>query len=226
VAAITWVVLAKSYDAQQGFPVTDQTTLQLVTAAWQNTPLRLAEMFGLFGWFDAKSPVAAASLWGALLMIVAALGLVFGRWRERLVILALAAATIVIPIVGDVFSSGNVGAVWQGRYNLPLTVGLPLVAALSVDRSRRLSLGATRIFGLVAVTLVGVLYFVCYAVAMRRYATGADHPVFEYLTAWEWQPYFGQVPTFVATVIAVVLFVAGSVWLVLKRTAMDGSVLD
>jgi hypothetical protein len=68
-------------------------------------------------------------LWG-----LAVAGLVVVAWlradrRQRLVLLGTLAALLVVPVVAEVASGQTVGMAWQGRYALPLAVGLPLQAA-------------------------------------------------------------------------------------------------
>lgn len=70
----------------------------------------------------------------AMLLIVAAR---LGGGRDRMLILAIALASLAVPLLLTLATYSRVGAVWQGRYTLPYSLGLPLVASLVLERKHR-----------------------------------------------------------------------------------------
>ena len=50
---------------------------------------------------------------------------------------AKATAGLALPFASTVSSYDSVGAAWQGRYGLPLAMGIVLLAAYALDRSGR-----------------------------------------------------------------------------------------
>jgi hypothetical protein len=63
-----------------------------------------------------------------------------GVWRTpvrpRLVFVAVAAASLAVPLVGVMLTYRHQGDYWQGRYQLPFALGIPLVASLALDGRR------------------------------------------------------------------------------------------
>jgi hypothetical protein len=65
------------------------------------------------------------------------LALRLGDRRTRTVVLGVAALTTLVPLVLTLATWSSVGPMWQGRYTLPLSVGIPLLAGWSLDRRAR-----------------------------------------------------------------------------------------
>jgi len=85
------------------------------------------------------------------------------------------AAIVVVPLTLEsaVFGSAG-GAAWQGRYGLPLAVGVPIVAAMAIASSGRgRQLAEPRLFIGAGVMLV-VAHILAFAQNLRRYTVGAD----------------------------------------------------
>jgi len=60
----------------------------------------------------------------------------YGERRQTLVAGGVAVAGLLIPFLITVATVSSYGVAFQGRYALPLTVGVPLLAAVAVDRRR------------------------------------------------------------------------------------------
>ena len=129
------------------------------------------EIVAVFGWLDTGTAQLSYYVWivacGSLVMGAVLLGR-----RRALSGLALAAlATFVLPIAANWGQARTGGFVWQGRYSLPLAVGVPILAALICDQAGL----ARRVYRRFATTL-GVLVAVgqTYAAywALRRFAVG------------------------------------------------------
>jgi hypothetical protein len=92
---------------------------------------------------------------------------------------AIASATLVIAIVTswvfELYNGDVSGTYWQGRYSLPLLVGVPLVVGVGTERR---SGGADRVAGWTALAVVNVAAWA----AARRFGVGVDGS----LAPWNW----------------------------------------
>ncbi|WP_035800832.1 DUF2142 domain-containing protein [Kitasatospora mediocidica] len=91
-------------------------------------------MIGNFGWLDTPSPFMTYLIWGGVLCTIGTLALMYGKLREIVAVLGTTLAVIVIPMVAMALEAGKLGLIWQGRYLLPLAVGLPLLTAMVISR--------------------------------------------------------------------------------------------
>ncbi|MGA2835459.1 MAG: DUF2142 domain-containing protein [Acidimicrobiales bacterium] len=176
-------------------------------------PGDLRQAIGLFGWTDTPIPGWVATVWTAMAGTLCVVGLI-GSARSRRAIPLLVLAVLAMPVVFEIPKINSVGAYWQGRYWLPLLVGIPLVAAAlqppRPHRRPRIRLApntelATR---LVAMTALGALIVgaqvATFVLALRRYTTGLGVPPG---TPARWAPPGG-------TTLVIGLFVVGEILLV------------
>lgn len=172
------------------------------------TDVYLTEMIGVFGWLDTRAPMLTLVIWLALVFGLVALAVAFGSRRSIVALTAVVAATLLIPVVIQYPSAVAQGLPWQGRYTLPVAVGIPLLAVAIVGTGALASRLAPRLSVTVAV-LTGLGSFAAFAWALRRYATGAGGS----LRFWSspWQPPGGIVVLLagmaLAAIAAVVLVV-------------------
>ncbi len=90
----------------------------------------LVEMVGMFGWWNATFlPRWTYLVWFGIGGGLAAIGLLLGRGRRRIVAIALAVFSVALPIVLVAAEARTTGIVGQGRYWVPLVAGAVLVAA-------------------------------------------------------------------------------------------------
>jgi hypothetical protein len=73
-------------------------------------------------------------VWIVGIALVVALGLFFGSLRQKVAVVAVLAITYALPIAIETRELPTFGVAWQGRYTLPLAVGVPVVAALAAGR--------------------------------------------------------------------------------------------
>lgn len=185
-AALAWLLLVEPTDSLGGSP--DPTLADPVAAmsgAWQLTPRYAREQLAVFGLLNL--PAHPLILWGLGLTIVAlvAAGMIAGRGRLR-VGLALAAVLVVgLPVVAQVPTAADLGLIWQGRYGLPFSIGLPMLAMAAVISRERGAALATR-WGpsLIAIAIVG--HIGSFAWSAWRYSWGfGQSPLTDPV---EWQP--------------------------------------
>lgn len=156
------------------------------------TGQHLDEAIGVLGWVDTPIPATAASLWLLALGIVAATALIGDGWRPLVVAGAVVAAAIGTSWVVQLVHEATLGPYWQGRYYLPLVLGVPLLlgrASLDDAVERRVA---------IAVAASGVaVWNLAFLGAIRRWSVGVDGS----LRPWQWGGY--DVPVTPLALIAV-----------------------
>jgi hypothetical protein len=142
------------------------------------------QMVGNFGWLDTPAPKVTTALWFALWGSVVLAGLVLATPRRRLGLVAALGAVIAAPIALQIPVAVSAGIVWQGRYTLPLMVGVPVIAAACVSGAMY---KATRVNASVVRAATGVAivaHVLAFYWAARRYAVGLEGPLLTSEPAW------------------------------------------
>ncbi len=153
-----------------------ESGLALVRTSFGKSGEMLREMIGAFGWLETRAPGATYLIWLLALGAVIALALAVASARFVWALLAATAATVVIPVLVEAAGAHEAGFIWQGRYSLPLAVGVPILAGVGVGSSetaRRLG----RRLAVVVVASLAVAQILAFAQAIRRYAVGAHGPL-------------------------------------------------
>jgi hypothetical protein len=162
-----------------------------------------------------RTIVAVVEQWSAYLLLSLALpGRRRGRTGLALLVLAVAAA----PVVLQVPTASDVGLIWQGRYALPLAVGVPLVSAqlLGTDRPDVLWRWYRTLRIVVPVILVG--HVAAFLAASHRYAEGSTGELVTLTPRWS-SP-IGYLPG-VAAYAVLAAALAALVWRTVARAAAD-----
>lgn len=136
----------------------------------------LVQAIGVLGWLDTALPSVVI---GAF---IATLGIMFGvALTERPAIALTAAVVLIVAVVSawwlELMSGAVGGQYWQGRYSLPILVGVPIVLGalpLSDHLARRLGLTVS----VLSLTCVNAAAWA----AARRWGVGTDGG---YLP-WDW----------------------------------------
>ena len=174
------------------------------------------EMVGVFGWLDTFLPAPLYLSWLSAVLLLLVLALAVGTWRDRLLIVLVAAVVTFLgaALTGYLtqsFGYSLAGQGVQGRYLMPLALWLPIAGGevLLRRRHRLLPLLARGLMPAVAVLAaaiqVGALY-----VNAHRYAVGADGPAW-FFGISQWRPPGGW-PVWVAVALAgAVALLAGGV---------------
>jgi hypothetical protein len=115
-------------------------------------------------------PMYVYVIWALGTLGLVVLALVATRTRARLVLLAVIAIALLLPIASDAFSIPPIGLPWIGRYGLPLLVGIPIVAAASYDEraAPRWISSAARALIVVTFTVQIFVFFL----TVRRFTVG------------------------------------------------------
>jgi hypothetical protein len=122
---------------------------------------RLVQCIGDFGWSAISAPTWVQVVWTLVLVGLLAYGLVVSR-RCRRALPLLVLAIVVMPVIFESPQINSVGTYWEGRYWLPLAMGLALVAA-SVEphgmfrRGRAITTDSQRLAGFVSLGALLIL---------------------------------------------------------------------
>ena len=220
IAAVAWVVVVKPLDASNsGVPPLTLPQSDIQRALLGEIGLLFREWVGVFGWLDTRAPEAVYFIWavvfGALVLAVLAGPL----RRVGLVVLALTVGIFVLPAALQYPGARDADLFWQGRYTLPLVVGIPLVAAWGLARSGRRVVAPRSLA--VPLVLVGlfVAHLLAFAQNLRRYTVGADGTLW-FFTAERWTP---PVPSWFLLAVYAVSIAA---WLAIGRPRPSLDVVD
>ncbi|NMR20874.1 DUF2142 domain-containing protein [Cellulomonas fimi] len=217
-AAAAWVVGTNSLGSggTERFP--DLTFKQAVWISVNNTSVYLQNMIGQFGWTDTNLPVWLHMVFAGALGVVALVALALGTWRERVLLLGLTAVIILLPVVIHASQARYLGIIWQGRYILPIAVGLPILAGyVLVRRAVAIPRPETvRIVTTVATILAWVLA-VAFVFNLHRYVNGA-YGSWRRVVEGAWLP-----PVHVGLVLLVGLLGSAGVGVLVARVARGGA---
>ncbi|MDQ4054721.1 MAG: DUF2142 domain-containing protein [Actinomycetota bacterium] len=107
--------------------------------AWDLLPRQLVlwalQSIGAFPARDQRAPVIVYALFVVASAVVLWLGIRGATRRTRRVMLAILVAVVVVSSTITVVTYPEVGLAWQGRYVWPLSMGVPLLAGLSITRT-------------------------------------------------------------------------------------------
>jgi multisubunit Na+/H+ antiporter MnhF subunit len=94
-------------------------------------------VFGTVGAFPFRNQPAPTVVYVVYLTIfvsVLVVALRVARGRRRRVLAVTTLGVLVMPFVLTAATYSGRGVIWQGRYGLPLAVGVPLLAAVALER--------------------------------------------------------------------------------------------
>jgi hypothetical protein len=168
-------------------------------------------MVGRFGWLDAPMPRIVPWSWGLAVLTLLAAAIWLGRMRSRIGIALSILAVVAVPTVSEALRASKYGFIWQGRYSLPLAVGVPILCAIAVADCRPIDRRLRSVLAVASGAIVATGYVLAQVATMRRYITGITAPLLEYLTADTWHPPLAPWLLLTGTVAAAVAYTA---WLV------------
>lgn len=217
--AIAWTVGTDSLAFVRNLPnpfVHDSYPV-IMRAIFARTWSYVVEMLGGFNPRNTHASLGLLIVVGCCLVALVLVALVRGSGRERLAMGLLVVATVLAPVLLASLHARTDGVIWQGRYVLPLTAGLPLIAGLagaaprgarSISRSSRLIAPVT-VIAMLSVQLVA-LYGL-----LRRFAVGDGGPLDLTLKApGAWAPPIPSVAVIAGAAVATVVAVVWWLWLV------------
>ncbi len=158
------------------FPI--QFHLSLWGSVWLTLSLtvhRLRQCVGSFGWLNTPVPEAVWVVWAIAFAVLLSAGLYLsGRCRRALPVLAL--AIIALPVIFESPTIDKHGIWWQGRYWLPLLVGVPLLAVSQIRTRKGVRRWTEDLKSVVAVVVLGIILTAAqvwtFIVVLQRYEYG------------------------------------------------------
>jgi hypothetical protein len=212
VAQMAWIAATGTLDASNSnVPGVVGPTSQLATGSLGRGLIYFDEMIGVFGGRDTAPPTAVWLFWTAVLAAIVTLGVLAARRPVALAILSTAFLTWLVPIVFEARSANTAGYFGQGRYTLPIAVGVPILAAFAAAERRWPTTILTRVAWIVGIAL-GASQVLAFIQAIHRYAVGTRHK-FDFFATTPWEP---PLPAILLTVVFLGAVIA---WYVLLLAA-------
>jgi hypothetical protein len=189
VVQLGWDVLAKPLDvSRSGHAPAHIPAAEIIRISLGQAFDRYWEMIGWFGWLDTPSPALVWVPWTLVLGALVFLAVLWATRRHVAVLLAVLAATIVVPVAIEGATYTDAGSLtWQGRYTLPFAVGVPILAGFTLSLSERGRQIANRRLVLCIGAALGVAQIIAFAQNLRRYTVG-HYGVLQFWKHALWSP--------------------------------------
>jgi hypothetical protein len=209
VALVGWNVIVKPLDVTlSGRQPVHLETTEVIRIVLGRTFFRYHEMIGVFGWLDTPSPALSWVPWTAGIVFLFFAAVLWAGRRYVAVLFALLAAVIVVPLVIESATYNDAGGVnWQGRYTLPLAVGIPILAAFALASTERGRALVTSRLLLAIGVVIGFAQVVAFAQNLRRYTVGYDGAI-QFWKHPNWAPPVSPILLTIAFAVAVSAFLA------------------
>jgi Predicted membrane protein (DUF2142) len=187
------------------------------------------EMVGIFGYLDTPLPGAIYAVWCGLFGLMVGLAAVLGDWTTKLRLCSIALCTFGMPIVVEIRIANTYGLPTQGRYLLPIAVGMPIVAGVCLSNLRLFQPGqTTKLLRALAVALIPVHPFAL-AYLMIRWQVGLmpyPRPSEIDPLNGHWHPPLGSVAPLVASMAGCAVLMYLFAWVGPQATTASGLVSD
>jgi hypothetical protein len=205
--AVAWLVVER--------PLTAEKATGFGVEGWNAFGFALGHLgdvykaaVGYFGWLDVSTPYFTFVVWVAAAAVLVLLCVALCRTRLKVGVLFIAIASALVPAGVEASQLGVLGSTWQGRYTLPLAIGVVLIAGAGLDEVEaplrdRLS-GVARPL----LVLLAVGQFLCFYVTLRRYMVSVIGAVW-FIDGKGWGP---PLPAIVLLLLGLAATVAFYVW--------------
>jgi hypothetical protein len=209
VVAVGWTLAVPPALVSTG-DYSDESSIDLVASIVSRTGFHLRSAVGVLGWLDTAIPETAYVLWWMLVGTLAGAALVRGSIRSVTGAALTFAAFVVLSWLIEFSQVRSVGLYWQGRYALPLLIGVPLLLGMSsapasstepmtidgagsgsVDElsAPQFDSSGNRIGPIVAASAV-VIWNAAFLQALRRWGVGQSGS----FAPWSWDTWSTPVP--------------------------------
>ncbi|MGW4460697.1 DUF2142 domain-containing protein [Micromonospora sp. NPDC004704] len=169
----------------------------------------IQELVGVLGWLDTPLPMVINLAWyfsvGTLVLLALALGGNAARWR----VAGLGVLGMLVPSVIEAINVNEYAFIGQGRYFLPLLVGVPILAAYTVAESGLVD-PLRKLIRLFVLLLVPA-HLAALAYTMVRFQQGLPprRGVISFnVLGGEWQPALGSITPILLAIVAGAILVA------------------
>lgn len=185
----------------------DRATLR---EAVGDTGLNLNEAIGVLSWDDTPIPDSALFVWLLALGLLVGVVLLAGSRRVLIGVAAILAVGVLTSWTLTMVQNSS-GSYWQGRYYLPLLMGIPVLLG-----TVRLDAASTRRIGLVIASMSIVVLNLGLAQMMRRFGVGAEGS----FVPTDWNTYDTPVPPVILLIVHAAASAGLVVW-ILRRGAVE-----
>jgi hypothetical protein len=178
-STLAWIVLRDALGQQDVTAFADLTAEEALIRSTAKLNDEFTQMIGHFGWLDSPAPGWAYVTYTLALGALGALALPRLSRAQRLAVGAVAVVVLVLPVAMELTSFRVSAFAWQGRYTLPLAVGVPLLLGVLPGSRRPADQRPTdepvRTGGATAVlAIVGSVHVVSFVGALNRNVNGID----------------------------------------------------
>ncbi|MEI7623858.1 MAG: DUF2142 domain-containing protein [Actinomycetes bacterium] len=160
--------------ADSGFGV-DGTTTGLLRLQIGRLWSVIQEAVGVFGWIEVRLPLAVYLIWIVGVLLFVGFALTFGSGKYAVAPILVLLGAIVLQTLGEFSTLRELGFMWQGRYTLPVLVGVPLVAALAIGRAKP-AIKVSSVSKWTGGVLLWAALCLSFHQAERRYMVGSSGP--------------------------------------------------
>lgn len=209
IVQLAWNVIIKPLDvSRSGGARVNIEMSDIVRIVTGRGFFRYKEMIGVFGWLDTPAPAVTWLPWTAAVVFLFFAAVVWASRRYVAVLFALLAVVVIVPIVIESAAYGDAGGLsWQGRYTLPIAVGVPILAAFALTTTERGRQLVSRRFLVVTGVVLAVAQAFAFAQNLRRYTVGYDGAV-QFWKHPDWTPPVSPLLLTILYLIVIVTFVA------------------
>lgn len=177
----------------------------------------IRQTIGVFGYATAQLPVWFIFTWGLVIGLLVLTGIMNSSRRAMLVILGIPAACLAGGLVVDVLMVPVIGYFMQGRYFMPLWMGMFFLAAQAVPHGLFTPTGLRRLYG-VWLTLWGIAVAYGLYLTVKRYEYGDEARA---TFPRGWRPVITEIGGFGFVIVAVLLMAALTAGYVLWKHPAD-----
>jgi Predicted membrane protein (DUF2142) len=221
-AQVAWGVIVRPLDVtlSEQEPL-DIETAQLIRLTLGATIARYRDMIGTFGWLDTPSPAVTWIPWTVGIAFLFFGAVLWASRRFAASLLGLLGAVIIVPVAIESSAYRDAGGLsWQGRYTLPLAVGIPMLAAIALASTERGRQVVTPRLLVTIGVVAGVGHIFAFAQNLRRYTVGYHGPI-QFWKSPQWVPPVSPLLLIAAYALAVGAFM---VWLLaVPRASQTGA---
>jgi hypothetical protein len=158
-----------------------------VVGSLTDVPRWFGQQVGVFQYLDTPMQPGAYWAWSGGLLLLIALGLLIGSWRQRAVLIAAACLTITLMVALNVMIFRPIGFYVQGRHALALAVLVPLLAGEALSSRSDWPTWAVRSMAIVFGGIVGTVHCLGWYANARRSGVGMRGPWLFFSSA-QWSP--------------------------------------
>ena len=132
--AALWWMRASGSTALEPMKEIQESRGELISAVFQQTLAWNLQIIAAFPLRNEPAPPFVYAAYGLVLLGFIGAALLVLRGRPRVTLVVLIALTLALPLILTLMTVRATGLIWQGRYGLPLTVGVAILAGSGLDQ--------------------------------------------------------------------------------------------